>query len=162
VVPCLDTQEQQAKLGDESQVEHAYRSRAVHYIEQHERRVPLVLAARIGRTWELYRPADMVSYSQGENRERAVSWMGLATFYPIALAALAGIVILWRRRTRFTLWLLLVPCLLATATSMLASGSVRNRAIGEPALLLLAPIAIVDIFETFERRRAGVPDVASG
>ena len=96
--PCLDTHDQEATLGDESQVEHAYRTRAVDYIEHHESRLPIALAARIGRTWDLYRPADMVSYSQGENRERWVSWAGLATYYPIALAALAGIVILARRR----------------------------------------------------------------
>jgi 4-amino-4-deoxy-L-arabinose transferase-like glycosyltransferase len=158
--PCLDTQAAQAKLGDESEVEHAYRTRAFHYIEQHERRVPLVLAARIGRTWDLYRPADMVSYSEGENRERAVSWATLATFYPIALVALAGVVVLWRRRDRFTLWLLLVPCLLASATSVLASGSVRNRAIAEPALVLLAAVAVSALVDAARARR--VPDIASG
>jgi CHASE2 domain-containing sensor protein len=119
--------------------------------------VPIVLAARIGRTWDLYRPADMVTYSEGENRERAASWAGLATFYPVALAALAGAVVLWRRRERFTLWLLLVPCLLSTATAVLASGSVRNRAVAEPSLVLLAAVAGVALVDRRRSRAATNP-----
>jgi len=47
--------------GDQSQVATKYRKRAFHYMRTHLRRLPLVIVARVGRTWGLYRPIDMVS-----------------------------------------------------------------------------------------------------
>jgi hypothetical protein len=163
-LPCIDTETQEAKLGDESQVEHAYRTRAIHYIKQHERRLPLVMAARVGRTWDIYRPADMVSYSVGENRERWVSWAGLATYYPMLLAAIAGAVLLFRRRRdRFALWSLVAPCAVVTFAAALASGAVRNRAVAEPTLVILAAIALVALFDRWRGRVASsTPEAASG
>jgi hypothetical protein len=66
-----------------------YRRRAFDYIEAHKRRLPLVVAARIGRTWSLYRPLDMVSFNKGEGREPWVTRLGLVAYYPTLIAAVS-------------------------------------------------------------------------
>ena len=40
-----------------------YRKRALHYMRMHLQRMPVVVLARIGRTWSLYRPLDMVAFN---------------------------------------------------------------------------------------------------
>ena len=70
--------------GDQSQVEAVYRKRAMHYMRTHLRRLPIVVAARIGRTWSLYRPLDMVAFNKGEGREPWVTRLGLVRVLPDA------------------------------------------------------------------------------
>ena len=45
--------------------------RAFDYMGNHAGRVPIVIAARIGRTWSLYRPLDMLYYNLAEGKERS-------------------------------------------------------------------------------------------
>jgi 4-amino-4-deoxy-L-arabinose transferase-like glycosyltransferase len=131
-----------AKLGDESQVSHTYRTKAVAYIRAHLSRVPVVVAARVARTWGLYRPVDMVSYEVNEDKERWVSWAGLLSYYPVFFAAIAGAVILYRRRVRHALWILCIPLLTTTIIVALTSGQVRHRAVAEPSLTILAAVTV--------------------
>ena len=100
--------------GDQSQVATVYRKRAFHYMRTHLRRVPLVVAARIGRTWSVFRPIDMVAFNKGEGREAWVTRIGLVVYYPTLVGAVAGAVLMWRRRARRALWVLLVPAIAAT------------------------------------------------
>ena len=58
--------------GDQSDVAKVYRKRAFHYMRTHAGRAVVVVFARVGRTWSLYRPLDMVSYNKQEGRE---SWV---------------------------------------------------------------------------------------
>ena len=51
----------------------------------HKSRVPIVVLARVGRTWSLFRPLDMVSFNAGEDRERWVTRLGLVAYYPTLL-----------------------------------------------------------------------------
>jgi 4-amino-4-deoxy-L-arabinose transferase-like glycosyltransferase len=139
-------------LGDESQVSEADRSRAFTYISAHSRRVPLVIAARVARTWGVYRPLDMISYEANENKERWASWAGVITFYPVFAAAIAGAVVLARRRARALLWIVCVPLLTTTIVVALTSGQVRHRAVAEPSLTILAAVAVGAVLD--RRRRA--------
>src|SRR5205823_6311856 len=59
--------------GDQSQAARVYRKRAFDYISAHKSRVPVVVLARIGRTWGLFRPGDMVKYNIQEDREEWVT-----------------------------------------------------------------------------------------
>ncbi len=127
--------------GDQSEVSRAYRSRAVRYVRSHWSRVPLVVAARVGRVWNVYRPFDMVWYNEGEDREPWATRAAIWTFYPIAGAAIAGAVSL-RRRDRRTLAVLLVPLVTVTLGAALTYGQARYRAAAEPAIVLLAALAI--------------------
>ena len=84
--------------GDQSQVASALRHRGLAYMKDHASRVPLVVLARVGRTWSLFRPADMVKFNTGEDREEWVTRLGLIVYYPTLLLSIGGAVALWRRR----------------------------------------------------------------
>ena len=100
--------------GDQSDVAKVYRSRAFDYVRDHLGRAPSWRSPRVGRTWSLFRPLDMVDFNTGEGRERWVTRLGLAFFYPTLVAAAAGAVLLWRRRRRARCWVLLVPVVTVT------------------------------------------------
>lgn len=131
--------------GDQSEVERLYRKKAFEYIGNHKTRLPLVIAARIGRTWSLYRPDDMVWFNEGEGREQWVTRLGLASYYPTLLAAIAGAIVLWRSRRRFELWVLCVPAISVTIGVAVTYGQTRFRAAAEPSLAVLAAVALVGL-----------------
>jgi 4-amino-4-deoxy-L-arabinose transferase-like glycosyltransferase len=137
---CVDDPE---PPGDQSEVSQVYRDRAFTYIGDHLERFPLVALARVGRTWSLYRPVDMVRYNVGEGRERWVTRLGLVAFYPTLVAAGAGVVVIFRRHRRRLLAVLLTPVVVVTLTSAATYGQTRFRAAAEPSLAVLAAVAIV-------------------
>jgi 4-amino-4-deoxy-L-arabinose transferase-like glycosyltransferase len=149
--PCIDLV---PPPGDQSQVSSVYRDRAFGYMRDHASRVPLVVAARVGRTWSVFRPLDMVSFNEGEGRERTVSYLGLVAYYPTVIAAIAGAVVLWRRRQRMTLWMLCVPALTVTIGVAVTYGQTRFRAAAEPSLAVLAAVALVAAWVEVRARRA--------
>ena len=99
--------------------------------------------ARIGRTWGVYRVGDMVWFNEGEGRERWVTRLGVIVLYPTLLLAIVGSVVLWRRRQRAALWVLLVPAIVVTIGSALTYGQTRFRAAAEPSLAILAAVAVI-------------------
>ena len=94
-------------------------------MRDHLGRLPIVVAARVGRLWSVYRPLDMVSYNQGESRERWVTELGLVAYYPLMLLAIAGAVEMLRRRRGQALWLLVVPAISATLVAAATYGQTR-------------------------------------
>jgi 4-amino-4-deoxy-L-arabinose transferase-like glycosyltransferase len=132
--------------GDQSQVEAVYRKRAMHYARTHLRRLPAVVAARVGRTWSLYRPLDMVEFNRGEGRETWVTRLGLFVYYPTLVGAIAGAIIMWKRRARRALWVLVVPAIAVTVGVAVTYGQTRFRAAAEPSLAILAAVAAVVLF----------------
>ncbi len=155
---CIDTPH---PPGDQSEVAKVYRERAFEYAQDHAGRVPVVLAARVGRTWSLYRPLDMVSFNEGEGRERWVSRLGLVAYYPTLLAAIYGAVLLWKAKDRRTLWVLLVPAICVTIGAMVSYGQTRFRAAAEPSLAILAAVAIVAVFERVRNPSTETPRTPS-
>jgi 4-amino-4-deoxy-L-arabinose transferase-like glycosyltransferase len=143
--PCTFTTAELAAMGDQSQVSSGYRHRAISYMHHHLKRLPLVVAARVARTWSLYKPVSMITYNEGESRERWVSWLGLACFYPLALAAIGGVVALWRRRSLRDLAVLLAPAIAVTIGVASTYGQVRFRAVAEPSLVVLAAVALAQL-----------------
>ena len=140
--------------GDQSQVEAVYRKRALHYMRTHLRRMPIVVAARIGRTWSLYRPLDMVAFNKGEGREAWVTRLGLVVYYPTLLAAIVGVVVMWRRRARRALWVLLVPAIAVTVGVAVTYGQTRFRAAAEPSLAILAAVGVMVAIERIKLARS--------
>ena len=140
--------------GDQSQVSQAYRKRAFDYIDAHKGRVPVVVLARVGRVWGLYRPADMVAYNVFEDRERWVTQLGWVTYYPTLILAVAGGVLLFRRRRRRELWVLSVPAIAVTISAIVTYGQTRFRAAAEPSLAILAAVAIVAAVGALRRSRS--------
>ncbi len=140
--------------GDQSQVSSTYRRAAFNYIEYHETRLPAVVLARVGRTWGVFRPGDMISYNKNEGREPWVTRLGMVMYYPTLLLAIAGVVVLWRRRARLALWVLFAPAIAVTVTSAVTYGQTRFRAAAEPSLAIFAAVGIVALVGAIRERNA--------
>jgi hypothetical protein len=145
--------------GDQSEVAKVYRERAFRYLKNHLQRFPLVVAARVGRTWSVYRPLDMVAFNKGEGRESWVTRLGLLVYYPTLLFASAGAIVMWRRRARRALWVLLVPAISVTIGVAVTYGQTRFRAAAEPSLAIVAAIGGVAVIPWIARewRSTGEP-----
>jgi dolichyl-phosphate-mannose-protein mannosyltransferase len=137
--PCLDSP---APPGDESVVAKIYRTRAIDYMKTHKREAVKVIGARIGRTWSLFRPMDMLVFNRGEGRERWAIASGLWSYYALLGLAVAGGFVLaarsWRRW-----WVLLVPAIVSTIGVAVTYGQTRFRAAAEPSLVVFAAVAVV-------------------
>jgi len=133
-----------APAGDQSTANAEYRTEALRYMRDHADRVPVVVIARVGRTWSLFRPGDMVSYNKGEGRESWVTTLGLWTYFPLLALAIGGVVVMRRRFDR--LWQLLVPVVIVTLASILTYGQTRFRVPAEPSIVVLAAIALDAFF----------------
>lgn len=146
--PCIDDP---SPPGDQSQVSAVYRDRAFDYMGDNPGRVPIVVAARIGRTWSLYRPFDMFYYNLAEGKERFSNIAALVVYYPLAVLAIAGGWILVRRR-RGLLWPLIVPAVTVTIGVGLTYGQTRFRAAAEPSIVVLAAVVLAAIWNRWSSR----------
>jgi hypothetical protein len=106
------------------------------YARDHAGRVPVVVAARVLRTWSLYAPLQEVTLAENEGRHRPVQLAGIALDYALILLAVAGIAALKHRR--IVLWVLLAPVVAITVTSALTHGNTRFRAPAEVSIVIAA------------------------
>ncbi len=128
---------------EESQAEYLERKRAVNYISEHLDRVSIVALARVGRSWGLYRPLQVIRLDHiepQEPRELPAAWLGLVMYYGLAVTSIAGVIVL-RRRNISTLPLL-APLLLVTLVAIATNGQTRYRASAEVSLVVLSAVAI--------------------
>jgi len=136
---------------DESERELVARDQAVAYVGDHTSRLPVVMLARVGRMWDLYRPAQNVRFNdQLEGRGRRASQVGLAMYYLLLPLAAVGAVWLWRRR--ITLIPLVAPMLVITVTAALAFGTTRYRIPADVALVVLAGLGLAALVGRWGRR----------
>jgi 4-amino-4-deoxy-L-arabinose transferase-like glycosyltransferase len=140
---------------DQSDISDLYRHKALTYMRDNLGRLPVVVAARVGRAWSVYRPLDMISFNQGESRERWVTELGLVAYYPLILLAIAGGLAMIRRRAGPALWILVVPAISVTLVAAATYGQTRLRATAEPSIVILAAVGAGWGAETLRSRRAG-------
>lgn len=126
--------------GDQSQVSATYRRAGIDYLRANRDRLPAVVATRVARAWSLYAPDQMAWYNQGEGRPRWASYLGLGMFYVLAVAAVAGGVVL--RRRRVPVWPLAGTAVIVTVTAAAFYGLVRFRIPAEVAIVVLAAVAV--------------------
>jgi hypothetical protein len=126
--------------GDESEKAVEYRRRGLEYARENAGRLPLVVAARVGRAWDVFRPGQAVDYEFFEGRAHGASRLGLVAYYPLVLLAVWGAVML-RRRGAPLLPLLAMP-LMVTVTAALVYGLTRFRFAAEPAIVTLAAVSL--------------------
>jgi 4-amino-4-deoxy-L-arabinose transferase-like glycosyltransferase len=130
---------QDRRIYDESEREQVARDQAVEYIGNHKSRLPLVMAARVGRMWDVFRPAQNVRFNwQLEARGERASQVGLLLYYALVPLAVVGGVALWRRR--IPLSPLLAPMIVITITAALFFGTTRYRVPADVALVILAAV----------------------
>ena len=137
------------KPGDESQQAVEYRKQGFDYARDHAGRLPLIAAIRFARVWDLYRPLQQVQYEFLEGRSRWASRAGLVMYYPVLLLAIAGVVLL--RRRRFPVWPFLAFAATVSFVAVTVYGITRFRIAVEPALIVLAAVTL----EHLAKRRRG-------
>jgi 4-amino-4-deoxy-L-arabinose transferase-like glycosyltransferase len=130
------------------------RSIAEQYVRDHLGRVPLVVAGRVGRSLDVYGLGSLVALDRGEEKAGWAVWAGIVCWWVLAIAAVLG----WRRLgrgadTRRTRWWLAVPVLTALVTTIAFYGAHRIRAPAEPAVVVLAAVALVAGWERIRARR---------
>jgi 4-amino-4-deoxy-L-arabinose transferase-like glycosyltransferase len=126
--------------GDRSVASNALRSDGLHFIRDHLGRLPVVVAVRVARVWSLYAPGMMANYNVNEGRDVEVSWAGFFAFWILVPFAVAGGVLLRRRRVPITP--LVAQFVIVTVTAAAIYGITRFRVPAEVSLVVLAAVAV--------------------
>jgi 4-amino-4-deoxy-L-arabinose transferase-like glycosyltransferase len=130
-----------AQYANEARESDHLRDVGLRYARRHSDRLPVVIAARIGRSFELFRPAQEWGFeSFFEGRSVTVEEVGVFVYYAVALLGVAGTVLIVRRRGPWGI--LLAPLILVVFVSVTGYGFTRFRVGAEPALILLASVAL--------------------
>jgi 4-amino-4-deoxy-L-arabinose transferase-like glycosyltransferase len=145
-----------AGLPDESVFEATERHQSFSYIRAHKKQFVLVVGARIGRIWGVFRPGQTARFDGLiEGRGLAQARVALVAFYLYAVAAIGGLVVLRRRRQ--PIWLYLVVAALVTFTAAISFGVQRYRIPIDAVLPALAAVAIDALLRRRSNRRAPAP-----
>ena len=137
--------------GDQSEQAAYYRRHALDYVGAHRDELSGVVAARLGRAWGLYRPTQQLDFDVIEGREKPVSVVGLGAFYLLCAGALAGTVVL--RRRRVPVFPLAALAVVVSVAVVMTFGNTRYRAPAEVALVVLSAVAL----SALGRRREPAP-----
>jgi 4-amino-4-deoxy-L-arabinose transferase-like glycosyltransferase len=131
---------------DESRAAARYRRAGLDYAGDHAGRIPVVLLARLGRTFELYQPVRQARHGVGRaTRMEIAGGIGFLLLVPLAVYGALAL-----RRRRGPLAPLLAPVGLALAATLVGYGVPRFRHPADVAVVILAGIAI----DALLRRRA--------
>ena len=107
----------------------------VDYAQDHAGRVPLVLAARLGRVWSVFHPFQIP-----EGRSPRVQKLGVIAFFLMLPLGVFGALAL--RRRGVGVWILAAPFVVVTVTALLTYGNVRFRQPAEVSLAVLAAVGL--------------------
>jgi 4-amino-4-deoxy-L-arabinose transferase-like glycosyltransferase len=141
--------------GDEAQKARFWQDVGFTYAREHAGELPRVVAARVGRVWELFRPFQNVEFSAIEGRNTTAQGFALAAYYALAPAAVYGGLRL--RRRRVPLLPLLAQLVSVTLTAAYAYGTIRFRAPAELTLVVLAAAGLVPLAGRLRARMVARP-----
>ncbi len=127
--------------GDESQGDAHLRHVALHYINAHSSRLPVVVAARFGREFGFFLPLEQIRLDvQLSSRPLVPAWIGLIMYYGLLVGAVSGGVVLWRRHVTIAPFVgLLVEVVVAAVVTF---GATRYRSPLEVGLVVLSAVAL--------------------
>jgi hypothetical protein len=141
---------------DESLIDAAAREKATDYVRSHLSDQPKVVAARVGRLFHLYRPAQSIELDNVfERRGLWQSRLALALYYPISLLAIGGAIVLWRRKLPVSPYIAVTLSAIISAASTF--GITRYRVAFDAAAVVLAAVAIERLITAW-RGRATLTD----
>jgi 4-amino-4-deoxy-L-arabinose transferase-like glycosyltransferase len=140
---------------DEAKVASKHLRAGASYARHHLGSLPKVAVVRVLRTWGLYAPRQQVSFESLEGRPRAWQMRGTVMYWLLAPLAVAGAVLLRRRRR--LLFPLVATAVTVTIAAALTYGQQRFRIAAEPAILVLAAVTLVELARVVGRRRRAAP-----
>lgn len=141
--------------GDESQQKQYWQDVGFDYARAHLGEVPKVVAARVLRQWDLFRPLQNARLAFIEGRSPTWARVGLVEYYVLVAGAAVGV---WSlRRRRITLAPLAAQFAAVTLTAAYAYGTTRFRAPAELALCVLAAVGVAAVVrQTPAQRTAAI------
>lgn len=133
----------------------AQRRRGIEFISDHLSSVPKVMAARVLRTFGLFRPSQQIELDALEGRPE--QWQRIGTIFEWVLYpfAVAGLVLLVRRRA--PAWPLIAALISVIVGSALTYGSQRFRIGAEPTILIGAAVGLVAVVQRAPRSSGSAP-----
>jgi hypothetical protein len=138
--------------GDETMSSRAKQDTALAYVREHAARFPVVVAARIGRIWDVWRPGQSRDLNVFfERRGNGPTLAAMAMYYPLAVTGLAGLVVLRRRKETVIPYLALFAA--TTLTAAVSFGITRYRVGADVALTVLAGVAVDALARRLARAR---------
>jgi 4-amino-4-deoxy-L-arabinose transferase-like glycosyltransferase len=142
---------------DDSVLDTEARNKGFDYIKAHLSRVPVVVAARIGRIWGVFRPRQEVNFDIFfERRGKWPSWAGAYMYYALLPFAVYALVVMRRRRIPISPMIAIFA--LVTFTVALAMGITRYRVGADVALTILGGVAVDALILRFRRNRTSTLD----
>jgi hypothetical protein len=140
VIECLAAGESGDAVDLETSVRAAtWRSDGIDYARDHLARLPVVVAARVGRLLDVYGVGWMIDEDVRDDRPRWGSRLGVVTWWGLAPVAALGIV---SARRRFDRALLVAPVVVVLTTTVLFYGGHRLRSPMEPVVAVGAGLAV--------------------
>jgi len=135
---------------DEAKAANADTRAGAGYARRHLASLPKVAAVRVLRTFGLYAPRQQVAFESLEGRPRAWQMRGTVMYWVLLLPAIAGAIMLRRRRQ--LLWPLAATVVTVTIVAATTYGQQRFRIAAEPAILVLAAATLVELGNVVRRR----------
>jgi 4-amino-4-deoxy-L-arabinose transferase-like glycosyltransferase len=138
---------------DYSVADGQYRRQALKFMSKNKSRVPIVVAARLGRTFGFFRPAQQTHIEAMERTSPLwVFQLGFVEYWALLPFAVAGVVL--ARRRRIPVYPLLAFVVVVLISVVPTIGSVRYRAPAEITLVILAAVGIDACIAALRARRA--------
>ncbi len=140
-------------LADQSEDDRVSRSDALEFVRHHLGQQPVVVAAREGRSFGVFRPAQEVSMDSHFTSTRpGVVWALMVSYWVLVPLGIGGAVLLRQRKVPvYPLMSFVVTVAVATAVTF---GQTRYRAAIEVPLVLLAAVTLDWLWAQFSRRSA--------
>jgi 4-amino-4-deoxy-L-arabinose transferase-like glycosyltransferase len=151
-VPPID------ESGDESQRARRLTHVGLDYARDHAERVPLVVAARVGRVWGLFRPIQTIEAEVVQPWSERSAYVLFLSYTVVALVGLPGFFVLRRRRVPISPFVSAIVAV--TITAAVTYGVIRFRVPGDVTFVVLAAVTIDALLarDFPPRRRAVAPD----
>lgn len=139
------------RIRDEVPQSECFSREARAYLRHHLGRLPVVVAARVARAWQLFRVEKDLDYQGVWGRQRDLATAGLVVYGALLALAAGGLLLL--RRRRVPVLPLVAPLLLVVVAAALTFGFSRYRLAAEVPLVVLAAVPLSALLEP---RRGGV------
>lgn len=133
-VPAVD------ESGDESDRARRLTEVGLRYARDHAGRLPVVVAARVGRVWGVFRPIDTIRadivHTWSDGAAQLLAW----SYALVAIGGLVGFFVLRRRRVPISP--LVAAIVAVTITAATTYGIIRFRVPGDVAFVVLFAVTL--------------------
>jgi 4-amino-4-deoxy-L-arabinose transferase-like glycosyltransferase len=148
-----------SERGDESERAHRLADVGIQYARDHADRVPVVVAARVGRVWGVFGPVQTIDADAFGRWSHRTSQFMVAGYWLVAVGGLAGFVVLRRRGVPISP--LVASIVAVTITAAVTYGIIRFRVPGDVVFVALSAVTVDALLARgFPARRRAEPDPA--